>query len=101
MYVCICVGATVCAHGDQDHQSESILSTHHVGPGDQTQVRLDGKCLYPLRHLSCPIKEFLFCSVFQNRVSLCSTVCPGTPSVDQAVLELLEILLPPPLECWD
>ena len=37
--------------------------------------------------------------VVQDRVSLCSSVCPGTPSVDQADLELTEILLPLPLEC--
>jgi hypothetical protein len=32
--------------------------------------------------------SFLFLSVFQDRVSLCSPGCPGTHSVDQAVLEL-------------
>jgi hypothetical protein len=31
---------------------------------------------------------FSFCFVFQDRVSLCSPGCPGTHSVDQAVLEL-------------
>jgi hypothetical protein len=29
-----------------------------------------------------------FLSVFRDRVSLCSPSCPGTHSVDQAVLEL-------------
>jgi hypothetical protein len=33
--------------------------------------------------------------VFQNRVSLCSPSCPGTHSVDQAGLELTEILCLP------
>ncbi|EGV95664.1 hypothetical protein I79_001261 [Cricetulus griseus] len=36
---------------------------------------------------------------FQNRVSLCSSGCPGTCSVDQASLELTEIFLPVPLQC--
>jgi hypothetical protein len=31
---------------------------------------------------------FLFCFVFQDRVSLCSPVYPGTCSVDQANLKL-------------
>jgi hypothetical protein len=30
----------------------------------------------------------LFCFVFRDRASLCSPVCPGTHSVDQAGLEL-------------
>jgi hypothetical protein len=43
----------------------------------------------------------LFVFIFQDRVSLCSPDCPGTPSVDQAGLESPEILLPLPSECWD
>jgi hypothetical protein len=35
---------------------------------------------------------------FWDRVSLCSSGCPGTHSVDQAVLE---ICLPLPRKCWD
>ncbi|KAL1762878.1 rho guanine nucleotide exchange factor 1 isoform X1, partial [Sigmodon hispidus] len=38
---------------------------------------------------------------FYFQVSLCSPGCPGTHSVNQASLELTEILLPLPLECWD
>ena len=30
----------------------------------------------------------VFCFVFRDRVSLCSSDCPGTQSVDQAVLEV-------------
>jgi hypothetical protein len=33
-------------------------------------------------------KKFFFFLVFQDRVSLCIPGCPGTPSVDQAGLEL-------------
>jgi hypothetical protein len=33
------------------------------------------------------------CLVLRHRVSLCSPYCPGTHSVDQAVLELTEICL--------
>ena len=41
-------------------------------------------------------------SLFWSRVSLCnSPSCPRTCSVEQAVLELSEILLPLPPKCWD
>jgi hypothetical protein len=36
---------------------------------------------------------FLFVLFFQDRVSLCSPGCPGTPSVDQAGLELMLLSL--------
>lgn len=36
-----------------------------------------------------------------DKVSLCSPGWPGTHSVDQAALKLMEILLPPPPERWD
>jgi hypothetical protein len=39
--------------------------------------------------------------VFWGRVSLYSPGCPGTHFVDQADLELTEIHLPLPPECWD
>ena len=42
---------------------------------------------------------FFFPFSFLNRVSLCSSGCPGTHSVDQASLKLTEIGQPP--ECWD
>ena len=32
---------------------------------------------------------------------MCGPGCPGTHSVDQAGLELTEIHLPLPPECWD
>jgi hypothetical protein len=35
-----------------------------------------------------PFFVFVFVFVFQDRVSLCSTGCPGTHTVDQAGLEL-------------
>jgi hypothetical protein len=37
---------------------------------------------------SCFLGFVLFCFVFRDRVSLCSSGCPGTHSVDQAGLEL-------------
>ena len=37
--------------------------------------------------------------VFQDRVSLCSSDCPGTHSVDQAGFKLTETYLPLPSEC--
>jgi hypothetical protein len=42
----------------------------------------------------------LFCFVFKSEVSLCSPVCPGTHSVDQAGLKLRDHL-PLPLKFWD
>jgi hypothetical protein len=39
-------------------------------------------------------------SLFQDRVSLCSPSCPRTHSVNQAGLELTEIHLPLPFDCW-
>ena len=35
----------------------------------------------------------------RDKVSVCSPGCPGTCSVDQAGLELTEILLPVPPKC--
>jgi hypothetical protein len=45
----------------------------------------------------------LFVRLFsQDRVSLCNSPgCPGTCYVDQTGLELTEIPLPLPPECWD
>lgn len=35
-----------------DKMKESLLSLHHVGPGNQTQaVRFGSKCFYPLSHV--------------------------------------------------
>jgi hypothetical protein len=44
---------------------------------------------------------FLPMDFFFDRVSLCSPGCPGTHSVDQAGLELIEIHLFLPPKCWD
>ena len=41
------------------------------------------------------------CFIFQDRVSLCSPGYSGTHIVDQAGLELIEIHLPLPPDCWD
>ena len=50
------------------------------------------------------VSWYFFCFVFfvclfRDRVSLCSPGCPGTHSVDQAGLELRNLLLPS--KCWD
>jgi hypothetical protein len=42
---------------------------------------------------------FVFNYDFKDRISLCSPGCPVTHSVDQAGLKLIEIPLPPSLEC--
>ena len=44
---------------------------------------------------------FIFCLVFQDRVSLCKlSCCSETRYVDQADLEFAETCLPLPPECW-
>jgi hypothetical protein len=45
------------------------------------------------------LSSFLF--VIQDRISLCSFGHLGTRSVDQTGLELTEMCLPLPPECWD
>jgi hypothetical protein len=40
--------------------------------------------------------RIFFPLVFQDRVSLCSPGCPGTQSVDQVGLKLIELHLPLP-----
>ena len=42
----------------------------------------------------------MFVCFFSDRVSLCSPGFPGTHSVDQVGLELVELILPLPPECW-
>jgi hypothetical protein len=41
-------------------------------------------------------KIFVVVLFFQDRISQCTPSCPGTSSVDKAVLELTEIHLPVP-----
>jgi hypothetical protein len=49
------------------------------------------KSLLLLRH------TYFVCVVFLVRISLCSPGCPGTPSVEEADLQLTEISLTLPL----
>ena len=44
---------------------------------------------------------FCFVLFFSHTRFLCNPSCPGTHSVDQAILKLTEIHLPLPPECWD
>ena len=76
---------------------------------DWTVIRQQGQLL--ISHLLLHSREAwtlafssltAFCFVFWDRVSLCNSIgCSGTCSVDQAVLELTEIHLLLPPECWD
>jgi hypothetical protein len=58
------------------------------------------KSFYP--KLSVQLFLFLprFC-FFGDRVSLCSPGCPGTHSAEQAGLELRDLCLILPPECWN
>ena len=56
-------------------------------------------CLLLLLHC-CFCMHPLFCFDFPERVSLCCPCCSGIHSVDQAGLELTEILLPLSLMGW-
>ena len=83
-------------HHFMSKHSKDCLSNREVGKGG----------LYTHRGLPPePVSAFilfvcLFC--FPDRVSLCNSPgCPGTSSVDQAGLELTEICLPLPPECWN
>lgn len=51
MYAHVCATAQLVK--SEESSQDSVLSFHHVGLGDQTQVvRFGGKCLYPLEHLT-------------------------------------------------
>ncbi|XP_052030978.1 uncharacterized protein LOC127679296 isoform X2 [Apodemus sylvaticus] len=67
---------------------------------EEEQVRADVRqSLLPVNAMAVqPIHVILFS---QNRLSLCSLICPGIHSVDQAGLEVIEICLPLPPERWD
>ena len=40
----------------QNNMQELVISLHHVGSWDQTQIgRLCGKCLYPTNHLATKV----------------------------------------------
>jgi hypothetical protein len=43
----------------------------------------------------------IFALVFQDRISLCSPVSPGTCCMVQASIKLRELHLSLPPECWD
>ena len=61
-------------------------------------------CLFVcfLRWFFCIILAVLeLVCLFFEMVFLYNPGCPGTSSVDQAGLELTEILQPLPPECWD
>jgi hypothetical protein len=47
--------------------------------------------IYSFVYLLCIYYYVLFCFVFQDKVSPCGLGCPGTHSVDQAVLELRDL----------
>ena len=76
----LCVGACARQRRGTGHPGAGGGWEFHVGAGNPTQV-------------------FLF---VWDRVSLCSFgVSPGTYSVGQVGLELTEIRLPLPPQCWD
>jgi hypothetical protein len=44
----------------KDNSQESVLSLHHVGARDQTQIlKIGGKMLFPVSHLVSHIKHIL------------------------------------------
>lgn len=46
--------------GSEDNIQELVLTFYYVGSWDWAQaVRLDGKYLYPLRHIAGPDEQFL------------------------------------------
>jgi hypothetical protein len=89
--VCAHTLYTLCAGQRTDNLQEQDLSFHYVEPPERTQVG-------SLSHQTDLPFHFV---LSRDRVSLCSSGCPGTQSVDQAVLKHTEIYLPLSLECWD
>lgn len=59
-----------CTWLSEDNLEESVLSLHHVGPRDYTQIiRLGGKCLYLQRALSLAL-DFKIYRVYR-KVYMC------------------------------
>ena len=75
------------------HRSQKLLSWIWTERFLPEEGRVVGFCL-----VGWLVNWFCF---FQHKISPCSLGCPGTSSVVQAVLELTEIHLPLPSECWD
>jgi hypothetical protein len=70
---------------------ESVLSSHHVCPGDQTRViGLDGRHLYPMSYLGF-IFVFVFrpvqCYIVQDNLELLSSSSPPTSTSQMLGLE--------------
>jgi len=55
---------------------------------------------YPRWLLTVSLSLFYFVFIFQDRVSFYSPGCLGISSVGQGGLELTELHLPLPPECW-
>ena len=68
-------------------RSLAVRTCFHLCSADRHSIFL---CIFhiPFLHFFCFIFGVLFCFVFWDRVSLCSSGCPGTHSVDQAGLKL-------------
>jgi hypothetical protein len=80
---------------------EALIKFHTVVPpcSDQNDFIRKTNSEYKTINVTVCLLVCLF--VFQDWVSQCSPGSPGTHSVDQAGLELIEICLPLPPKCWD
>lgn len=59
-FVCVHVCHRVHRLRSEDNLWQSVLSFHHVCPGNRTQImRVGGKCLYQMSHLGAPEFPFL------------------------------------------
>ena len=116
-------GFAFVTHDDHDSVDRIVTQEHHTVPGHSCEVR---KALPTQEMASASFSQrgrsgsrnfggshrggfgssakfiYLFILVLPDKVSLCnSSGYPGIHPVDQASLELIEILLPLSYDCWD
>lgn len=67
VHMCVYIYTMACMRRSEDNLGEWVLSFHHVGPGDQTQiVRFGGKYPYWLSHLTGPNRHLCEAAFVQS-----------------------------------
>ena len=107
MYICVCVW--LCAHVNRAHGGhKKVLDPWNYSHRQLWTAEMDAELrahpfnlwtVFPVTacFVVVIVCLFVFCLIFRDRVSLCRFgASSGTPSVDQADLEITEIHLPLP-----
>ena len=97
VYMCMCLGLTM-----QDSLSPCIYRTEslYLSLAATSYNLIKYKDLNKIKQKA--VGNFFVVCFSRNRISMCNSPgYPGTHSVDQASLELTEICLSLPPECWD